>query len=172
MPLETGGSISAIVITCWTFTTGCRQQLRQRCVFPHTETAIPGTTAPRRAKFERKMGKWMIGRMWWHWRGIPKERGWNPSKEKSDREGSTQSKNRTSVKKVCRCVKDSRARGRQERPCESPEAIKVIFLVHSELGPTYSPLFSADWRAPPCVLTASLCESRKTFNSLTTPQGK
>lgn len=93
------------------------------------------------------------------------QRGWNPSNKRRDRGGNSRSKNRTSG----RCIKDSRAEG---RPCESPEAVKVLFLVHTELKPVLLPLFSGDWRAPPCALTACLCVSRRAINLLPPPSGK
>lgn len=72
----------------------------------------------------------------------------------------------TSVnRKVCSCEKDSRGHPRQP-----PEAIKVLFLVHTELQPAHLPLLPADWRVAPCILTAGLCVSWKTINLLPHPQ--
>lgn len=77
------------------------------------------------------------------------------------------------INQVCRCIKDGRAEGvGRIRPHESPEAIKVLFLVNTECEPVQLPLFSGDWRAPPCALTACLCASRKTIYSLSPPSGK
>lgn len=39
------------------------------------------------------------------------------------------------------------------------------FSAYTELKPAHLPPFSGDWRAPPCILTASLCASMKTINS-------
>lgn len=93
------------------------------------------------------------------------QRGKNPSDEGHDREESSHSKNRISVKKkglqMCK--------GQQSGIWESPEASKVLLMVHEQLEPARLPLLSVDWRAAPCVLTASLWASRKTINPPTPP---
>ena len=60
-------------------------------------------------------------------------------------------------------------KGQQSGICESPEVCKVLLMVHAQLEPARLSLLSVDWRAAPCVLTASLCTSRKTINPPTPP---
>lgn len=132
MPVDPGGSISDV--PCWIITAGCRQQLGQCFTVWHTKLPSHKWTLPRGWSLREKHGEINdqenVMAPERKTSGYPM-RGCKPSNEGGDREESSQSENRTSVKKVCRCVKDSREEGGGgSKTCEPPEAIKVLFLVH------------------------------------------
>lgn len=134
--LEAVGSISNV--SCWNITAGCRQQLGQCCMVLTHRNCHPmnGHSHMESWSMREKQGGKVNGQpnVMASERKTSRGWGWKPSNDGGDREERSQSMNRTSVKTVCRCVKNSREEGVNS---VSHQGLLKCFSSYTELQPAH-----------------------------------